>query len=157
MLLTRVSRVAFVEFTTPLAAAAVKAKIEQGSTQPMYMGKRHSVSYTNPNSNPFRTLPKEAPQRDRPRDFQGGRGGPDRVGHVGPPVGIAGGPVGVAGGMNNMGGGFRGGRGNFGPNRGGMGFNPMGNRGGFGGSVGGPQGSPQPGFLTPMGIMLPRP
>jgi hypothetical protein len=72
--------VAFVEFASPQAAAAVKAKIESGSSQPMYLGKRHSVSYTNPNANPFRTLPKEAPQRDRPRDFPGA--GEDRIAEV---------------------------------------------------------------------------
>ena len=152
-----ICRVAFVEFTSPQAAAAVKAKVEAGSNQPMYMGKRHSVSYTNPNSNPFRTLPKEAPQRDRPRDFQAGRGtsGPDRGGHIGgggPPPNVGGGPVVGAGAGMNMGGGFRGGRGGFagrgGGNMGGAPF--MGGRGGFGGPVGGPQGSPQPAFQPPM-------
>jgi hypothetical protein len=146
--------VAFVEFTTPQAAAAVKAKIESQANQPTYLGKRHSVSYTNPNSNPFRTLPKEAPQRDRPRDFSAGRG-TDRVGHVaGPTPPVSGGPVGVAAGPGmgmGMGGGAFRGRGGFGAGRGNMGGPPfMGNRGGFGGPVG-PQGSPQPAFQTPMG------
>ncbi|KAI5821160.1 hypothetical protein BZA77DRAFT_1600 [Pyronema omphalodes] len=145
--------VAFVEFTTAAAAAAaVKAKIESGSDQPMYMGKRHSVSYTNPLQNPFRTLPKEAPQRgDRPREFQPGNNRTDRMPHAPGPA--ASGPIG-GGAMPNVnpamgGGSFRGGRGGFG-GRGGMG-GFMGNRGGFGGPVGGPQASPQPGFQAPMG------
>ncbi|KAH0607499.1 uncharacterized protein H6S33_002533 [Morchella sextelata] len=154
--------VAFVEFTSPQAAAAVKLKIEAGGNQPAYMGKRHTVSYTNPAVNPFRTLPKDAPQRDRPRDgFQGGRGGNsssgagnDRSGHSAPPNMP---PVSMntGGGMNAGGGGnFRGGnRGGFGGARGNMGGGGfMGNRGGggFGGPVGAPQGSPQQGFQAPM-------
>lgn len=145
--------VAFVEFTSPQAAAAVKAKVEAGSNQPTYMGKRHSVSYTNPNTNPFRTLPKDAPQRDRPREFAGGRGSNDRVGgHAPGPIGsVASGPMGgppPVGGMA-MGSGFRGGRGGFNNPRGGMGAPFMAGRGNFTGPVS--QGSPQPGFQTPMG------
>ncbi|TGZ80470.1 hypothetical protein EX30DRAFT_51481 [Ascodesmis nigricans] len=142
--------VAFVEFTTPQAAAAVKAKIESGSNQPAYMGKRHSVNYTNPNTNPFRTLPKDAPQRDRPRDFQAGRGtgAPHSAGPVNAPIGAAAGAMGMNAGMPM--GGFRGGRGGFsGPVRGGMGAPFMGGRGGFAPPV--QQGSPQQGFQTPMG------
>lgn len=150
---TNFTRVAFVEFTSPQAAAAVKAKIESGANQPTYMGKRHSVNYTNPNSNPFRTLPKDAPSRDRPRDYQSGRGGGgvsmQNTGSSGP----VGGPPPNQMGMNpamNMGG-FRGGRGGFnGPARGGMPGQFMAGRGGFGGPV--PQGSPQPGFQAPMGF-----
>lgn len=119
------------------------------------MGKRHTVSYTNPNSNPFRTLPKDAPQRDRPRDYSAGRGGGnDRAGgHVPGPIGsvvtgpIGGGPPVGGMGMNNS---FRGGRGGFNQPRGNMGGPFMGGRGNFG-PVGGPQGSPQPGFQSPMG------
>lgn len=163
----RFARVAFVEFTSPQAAAAVKAKIEAGGNQPAYMGKRHTVSYTNPAVNPFRTLPKDAPQRDRPRDgFQSGRGGGgsggggggggDRSGHSVPPnmppMGMTGGMnPGVGGGGGGGGGNFRGNRGGFGGARGNMGGGGfMGNRGGFGGPVGAPQGSPQQGFQTPM-------
>jgi len=147
--------VAFVEFASPQAAAVVKAKVEAGSTQPTYMGKRHSVSYTSPSSNPFRTLPKEAPQRDRPRDIQAGRGaagGADRGGHIGgggPPANVGSPLVGAGVGMN-MAGGFRG-RGGFPGRGGGMGGAPFMGRGGFGGPVGGPQGSPQPTFQSPMG------
>ncbi|PUU82726.1 hypothetical protein B9Z19DRAFT_1099038 [Tuber borchii] len=145
--------VAFVEFTSPQAATAVKNKIEVGGSQPAYMGKRHTVSYTNPSVNPFRTLPKDAPQRDRSRDgFQGGRGGNsassgERGGHSAPPA-VQPPAISMTGGMNP--GSFRGNRGGFGgPNRGSMGGGFVGNRGGFGGPVGGPQ-SPQPGFQAPM-------
>ncbi|KAL7275450.1 hypothetical protein RUND412_001602 [Rhizina undulata] len=152
--------VAFVEFTTPQAAAAVKAKIESGFNQPAYLAKRHTVTYTNPSINPFRTLPKDAPQRDRPsRDFQAGaRAGSDR-GSL--PTSVPSMPTGGMGMSNmntggmNMGGNFRGNRGAFsGGNRGNVGGGGgfMGNRGGFSGNpVGPPQGSPQQGFQTPMG------
>ncbi|KAI5806879.1 hypothetical protein EDC01DRAFT_608717 [Geopyxis carbonaria] len=133
--------VAFIEFTTPQAATAVKAKVESGYDRPAYMGKRHSVSYTNPNSNPFRTLPKDAPQRDRP--FVGARSG-DRGGHS--PVGM--GSTGATTINHN----FRGNRGGFGgPARGNLSGQFMGGRAGFTGAIGASPGSPQTGFQNPMG------
>lgn len=143
--------VAFVEFTSPQAASAVKSKIESGTGQPSYMGKRHTVNYTNPSTNPFRTLPKDAPQRDRSRDgFQSGRGMSDRSVHS-PPVGMtpsAG--IGMGSGMS-IGNGFRSNRGGFaGPGRGNISGGFIGSRGGFAATIGGPQSSPQPAFQTPM-------
>ncbi|KAG5513987.1 hypothetical protein PMAC_000609 [Pneumocystis sp. 'macacae'] len=55
--------VAFVEFTTPQAATAVKLFLEN-TTNPAYMNgnKKFSVSFSS-TSNPFRTLPKEPPSK----------------------------------------------------------------------------------------------
>jgi len=53
---------AYVEFTSPQAATAVKQKIESyGEGQPP--SKRHTVGFASPATNPFRTLPKDAPAR----------------------------------------------------------------------------------------------
>ncbi|KAG4301365.1 hypothetical protein PCANB_002251 [Pneumocystis canis] len=55
--------IAFVEFTTPQAATAVKLFLEN-TTNPAYMNgnKKFSVSFSTL-SNPFRTLPKEPPSK----------------------------------------------------------------------------------------------
>ncbi|EMR10742.1 hypothetical protein PNEG_00891 [Pneumocystis murina B123] len=55
--------IAFVEFTTPQAATAVKLFLEN-TTNPAYMNgnKKFSVSFSSL-SNPFRTLPKEPPSK----------------------------------------------------------------------------------------------
>lgn len=55
--------IAFVEFTTPQAATAVKVFLEN-TTNPAYMNgnKKFSVSFSSL-SNPFRTLPKEPPPK----------------------------------------------------------------------------------------------
>ncbi|CCJ29603.1 unnamed protein product, partial [Pneumocystis jirovecii] len=55
--------IAFVEFTTPQAATAVKLFLEN-TTNPAYMNgnKKFSVSFSS-TSNPFRTLPKEPPSK----------------------------------------------------------------------------------------------
>ncbi|KAE8147804.1 hypothetical protein BDV25DRAFT_159612 [Aspergillus avenaceus] len=96
---------AFLEFITLQAATATKHKIETfsvtGST-----GRRHTVNYTNPQPNPFRTLPKDAPMRkdNQARAMSGGFNSPSQNMNFG---------------MNNMGG-FRGGRGGGFNNRGGM-------------------------------------
>ncbi|KAJ6087312.1 hypothetical protein N7467_006226 [Penicillium canescens] len=63
---------AFVEFTTPQAATATKHSIDSDATLKL------PVQYTSPHSNPFRTLPKDAPMRnDRGRGggFNAGGGG----------------------------------------------------------------------------------
>ncbi|KAI9778256.1 MAG: hypothetical protein M1839_008280 [Geoglossum umbratile] len=142
---------AFVEFTSPQAATAAKQKIEAFHGQG-YSTKRHTVSFTSPTTNPFRTLPKDAPARgkDGPRE----RDNRSQAGSFNSPTGMGSGPnpPQVNFGMNNMGGGgFRGGRGGFG-NRGG----PMNNMGGgygqrsFSGPMGG--GPPNTGFQGgPMG------
>ncbi|CAI7578322.1 unnamed protein product [Penicillium glandicola] len=130
---------AFVEFTTTQASTATKHNIEKsgGPTR------KHTVQYTNPHQNPFKTLPKDTPMRNA-----GGRGG--GVAHStgsNPNYGM----------NNHTGGGFRG-RGGF--NNRGMGsnmnnnfnnrnnFNPM---GGFQGGapnpmMGGFQGAPMGGM-----------
>ncbi|KAB8077164.1 hypothetical protein BDV29DRAFT_68505 [Aspergillus leporis] len=100
---------AFVEFTTLQAATAVKHKIETFSITGS-SGRKHSVNYTNPQPNPFRTLPKDAPMRkdNQARSMSGGFNSSAQNMNFG---------------MNNMGGGgggFRGGRGGGYNNRGGM-------------------------------------
>ncbi|KAK3996517.1 hypothetical protein QBC44DRAFT_365640 [Cladorrhinum sp. PSN332] len=72
----------YVTFTTQQAATAVKLIIEgQGSSnQPGQ--KRHIVIYSSPGHNPFRTLPKDTPNRG-PRDAQNrpAPGGPNQGQH----------------------------------------------------------------------------
>ncbi|KAJ5114765.1 hypothetical protein NUU61_000524 [Penicillium alfredii] len=129
---------AFVEFTTPQAATSTKHQIEaNGAT-----GRKYMVNYTNPHTNPFRTLPKDTPMRkDGNRGFNTGANQNMNFGM-----------------NNNMGGGFRG-RGGYNNNRGmGGNFNnrgnfnnPMGFQGGgaaapAGGMMGGFQGAPMGGM-----------
>ncbi|KAJ5885136.1 hypothetical protein N7495_009646 [Penicillium taxi] len=126
---------AFVEFSTPAAAATTKTLIESNH--------KFNISFTNPHSNPFRTLPKDTPVR---RD--GGRGGMSggftNNGHAQ--------NQNFSGGMNM--GGYRG-RGGYNNNNNnnnnrGMGmnnfgrgnYNSMGFQGGGGGFQGGFQGAP---------------
>jgi hypothetical protein len=106
---------AFVEFISIEAAAAMMAMIEFRSSQPIHLGKRHSVCYATPNANPFHTLPKEAPQQDHHGDFPGARGTFERRGYTGRSLaGMGGGgPMGVSRPGMNMGGDLRG-RGSFG-------------------------------------------
>ncbi|QKX63896.1 uncharacterized protein TRUGW13939_11068 [Talaromyces rugulosus] len=133
---------AFVEFTTPQGATAVKHLIEHyaNSGQP---GRKHSANYTSPHQNPFRTLPKDAPARkDDRNNRQFNQTGNQNYG--------------MNNNMGGGGGGFRG-RGGF-NNRGGMGYNNnrnfssgMGGGGFQGGAGGGPMGGA--GFQNPMGGM----
>ncbi|KAK4162485.1 putative rrm domain-containing protein [Cladorrhinum sp. PSN259] len=61
---------AYLTFNTQQAATAVKSVIEeQGSSSNQPGQKRHNVIYSSPAHNPFRTLPKETPNRG-PRDAQ---------------------------------------------------------------------------------------
>ena len=108
------NRQAYVEFTTTQAATATKHKIESTGA-PGQANRKHMVTYTYPQANPFRTLPKDAPMR---KDNQA-RGGGGFNSPMNNNMGF----------MNNMGGGggFRGGRGGF-NNRGGMNNNNMGYR-----------------------------
>ncbi|RDW77424.1 hypothetical protein BP6252_05477 [Coleophoma cylindrospora] len=53
---------AYVEFTSQQAATAAKHKIDAFGEGQQYV-KKHTVTYSNPNVNPFRTLPKDAPMR----------------------------------------------------------------------------------------------
>lgn len=137
------SRQAFVEFKSPQAATVAKHKIESLTTN-QQNARKYTVNYTQPHTNPFRTLPKDNPMRgkdDRSRSSSTGFNSPVQ---------------GMNFGMGNTGG-FRGGRGG-GFNRGGMnmgGFNanrnftaPM--TSGFQG------GAMNPGFQgTPVGGMQP--
>jgi hypothetical protein len=64
MLLTLLCfRQAYVEFASQQAATAVKHKIDAfGDLQ--QFAKKHTVTYSNPNVNPFKSTPKDAPVRD---------------------------------------------------------------------------------------------
>ncbi|CZT04988.1 hypothetical protein WAI453_007542 [Rhynchosporium graminicola] len=53
---------AYVEFSSQQAATAAKHKIDAFGEGQQYV-KKHTVTYSNPNVNPFRTLPKDAPAR----------------------------------------------------------------------------------------------
>ncbi|KAG9229156.1 hypothetical protein BJ875DRAFT_524192 [Amylocarpus encephaloides] len=126
---------AYVEFQSQQAATAAKQKIDAFGEGQQYV-KKHTVTYSNPNANPFRTLPKDAPARAG-KEGQGNRGGSNNY-------------SGDRGNSSGFGGNFRGGRtpsynargnmnqGNFnrnnfpGPAMGNMngGFNPQ--MGGFG-------------------------
>ncbi|KAI9050361.1 hypothetical protein LZ554_005527 [Drepanopeziza brunnea f. sp. 'monogermtubi'] len=53
---------AYVEFSSQQAATAAKHKIDAFGEGQQYV-KKHTVIYSNPNVNPFRTLPKDAPAR----------------------------------------------------------------------------------------------
>ncbi|KAJ5116249.1 hypothetical protein N7456_000597 [Penicillium angulare] len=130
---------AFVELTTPQAATATKQQIESFSAS----GRKYVVHYTNPHSNPFRTLPKDAPMRKD--NNRGGMSGNYNSGNQNVNFGgnTGGGGMGMGGG-----GGFRG-RGGYNNNRG-MGGN-MGNfnnRGNFNNNMGGGfQGGGGPGMM----------
>ncbi|KAI9894920.1 MAG: hypothetical protein M1814_000140 [Vezdaea aestivalis] len=71
---------AFVEFISAQASTAVKQKIESFGSGEQY-AKKHAVSFTNPVNNPFRTLPKDAPARDKNhnRDSRAISGGPPNM------------------------------------------------------------------------------
>ncbi|KAJ5162187.1 RRM domain protein [Penicillium capsulatum] len=128
---------AYVEFTTTQASTASKHIIESGDAAG---GRKHAVNYTNPHTNPFRTLPKDAPMRkDANRNTPGGF---NAGGNQNFPMNMGGGGYRGRGGYNNRGMGNM----NF-NNR--NNFNPM---GGFQG--GGPAGGMMPGFQGgPMGGM----
>lgn len=90
---------------------------ENGSGQ---MQRRPTVSYHSAGNNPFKTLPKDAPQRARDNAGRGAPAGPGSFNNAGPANNFQAG----GGGGGNFQGGFRG-RGGY-NNRGGMrgGFNP---------------------------------
>ncbi|KAF6840620.1 rrm domain protein [Colletotrichum plurivorum] len=128
----------YVEFTSQQAATAAKHAMEStDGTVP----KKHQITYSNPNVNPFRTLPKDAP--NRAGKDQGNRPGAG-YNNQGPSMGGEfrgngyrgrGGFNGPRGGMNqnfnrNFSGGMGGG---FNNNMGGGGFNNGMGGGNFGG------------------------
>jgi hypothetical protein len=124
-------RQAYLDFSSQQAATATKHQIElpeEGQAVP----KKHSVIYSSPNNNPFRTLPKDAPARGKD---VGSRGGGNMGGYNDRGTNNNGG---------NFGGGFRGRGGYNNNNRGGYnrnfsganmggGFNNNNNMGGGGG------------------------
>ncbi|KAI9715885.1 MAG: hypothetical protein M1812_005705 [Candelaria pacifica] len=138
---------AFIELSSPQAATAVKQKIESFGAGQQY-AKKHTVTYTSASTNPFRTLPKDAPARgkDGPRE----RDNRSTTGSFNSPGGMGGGganPAPTNFNMNNMGGGgFRGGRGGY--NNRGAAMQNM--NGGYGNrSFSGPMHTPHGGFQGP--------
>ncbi|KAI3330686.1 hypothetical protein F4824DRAFT_478057 [Ustulina deusta] len=108
---------AYLEFSSQQAATAAKHQIESaGSEGTQPGGKKHNVIYSSPVTNPFRTLPKDAPARGK--DNSVSRGG-------------------VSGSFNERGGGNFRGRGNFNGPRGGFNRNFAGGNMGSGGGGGG--------------------
>jgi hypothetical protein len=125
-------RQAYVEFTSQQAATAAKHKIESFGDGLQYV-KKHTVAYSNPNVNPFRTLPKDAPTRAT-KDGQGNRATPSGYNSER--------------GGGNFGGNFRGRTPGYIPNRGNMNnINNNFNRNFSGQSMGNIGG----GFSSPMG------
>lgn len=125
-------RQAFIEFTNVQAATAAKHKIETVNASGQ-TGRKHTLNYTSPHTNPFRTLPKDAPMRKDNQARAAGNFTPNPAMNFG---------------MNNMGGGgFRGGRGGF-NNRGGMNNNIGFNRN-FQNPMGGFQPTPMMGGFQP--------
>ncbi|KAI1300427.1 hypothetical protein F5Y03DRAFT_397145 [Xylaria venustula] len=108
---------AYIEFTSQQAATAAKHQIESAGTEDAQPGgKKHNVIYSSPHTNPFRTLPKDAPARGK--DSSVSRGG-------------------ASGNFNDRGGGNFRGRGNFNGPRGGFNRNFTGGNMGGGGGGGG--------------------
>lgn len=134
---------AYVEFSSQQAATAAKHKIDTFGEGQKYV-KKHVVTYSNPNVNPFRTVPKDLPQRpvkDVPTARANAGGYSNDRGNQNGPGG-------------NFGGNFRGRTPGYNQNRGNMNTgnfnrnfqNPMGNMGGgFNSQIGGFQGSPMGG------------
>ncbi|OBT49469.1 hypothetical protein VE00_00327 [Pseudogymnoascus sp. WSF 3629] len=134
---------AYVEFSSQQAATAAKHKIDTFGEGQQYV-KKHVVNYSNPNVNPFKTLPKDAPMRagkdgptnrpvagnyDRTQQSSGNNYGGNFRGRGGYNRGNM---------NNNMGGGFN--RNFQNPGIGGMGGNFQAPMGGFNaGSMGGGQ------------------
>ncbi len=134
------NRQAYILFKSPQAATAAKHKIESFGEGQQYT-KKFSVSYTNPFTNPFKTLPKDGPMRNanNNRSTASGYGNSGNVSsqHTG---------------FNNSGGGYRGNRAGGYNNRGATssGYN----RGGFQPAAGAFQGGAMGGFQnTAMGGM----
>lgn len=144
-------RQAYVLFKSPQAATAAKQKIESFGEGQQYT-KKFIVSYTNPFTNPFRTLPKDGPMRNSnpPSNSRSTPGGFSGSGGMNIP------PAPAPFSMNNPSAGYRGNRGGGYNNRGGgMNSMPGYHRGGFQQAIaGGFQGNPMGGFQgNPMGGM----
>ncbi|KAF7960512.1 hypothetical protein EAE96_000192 [Botrytis aclada] len=129
---------AYVEFTSQQAATAVKRKIDAFGEGHQYV-KKQTVTFHNPNVNPFRTLPKDAParatkegQNSRSSSGPGGYNS-ERGSHT----------------SGNFGGNFRGRGGGYNSSRGGMNNNM--NQGNFNRNFSGSGGSMGGGFSSSMG------
>ncbi|KAI0162025.1 hypothetical protein GGR57DRAFT_309097 [Xylariaceae sp. FL1272] len=164
---------AYLEFMSQQAATAAKHAIESPASDGSQPGaKKHTVIYSSPSNNPFRTLPKDAPARAK--DSGGARGGASggfergggnfrgRGNFNGPrgggygnrnfPGGNMGGGSGFQHNNNNMGGGG-GFNNNMGGGGGNFGFNNMGGGGGnFGGFRGGMMGNNMGGGMRGGGV-----
>ncbi|KAI5204887.1 hypothetical protein AUEXF2481DRAFT_5019 [Aureobasidium subglaciale EXF-2481] len=149
---------AFVELASPQAATALKHRIDSFGADQQYV-KKHTCIYVRPDYNPFKTSPKDAPQRGKvatpgaynngpafqqSSGFRGGRGGYTRGGMNNMNTGMNMGGMGRGGFNNpqmNMMGGFNGGAmaGNFNNNNmmGGFNNNAMGGFNNRGGMMGG--------------------
>ncbi|KAF2741558.1 hypothetical protein EJ04DRAFT_558252 [Polyplosphaeria fusca] len=121
----------YVRLQTPQAATAFKRQLDTFYNDQPHT-KKPTVTYTNPQSNPFKTLPKDVPARDKARG--------DRA-----PAGNYGGGQGGGGGNFNRGG-FNN-RGNF--NRGGMNNNMGFQNRNFANPAGGNMGSGMGGYNAP--------
>lgn len=115
----------YVLLQSPQAATALRHQIDAAYKDQAH-AKKPTAIFNAPHVNPFKTLPKDAPVRDKNRD--GGRGN------------YSGGGGGQGGSFNRFNN-----RGNFNSNRGGAGFQ---NRN-FSGPVGGNMGGPMGGFGGP--------
>lgn len=121
---------AFADFSSPQAATASKHKVDSFTTGPQKT-RKHNVTYTNPLSNPFKTLPKDGPQRGK--DDRSIRSNSASYNSNGPPQNSFA--------SNNFSsGGFRGGRGGYNNNRGASNMGGGYNRNFSGGFQGPPRG-----------------
>ncbi|CAI6014346.1 unnamed protein product [Clonostachys chloroleuca] len=94
----------FIEFSTVAASSSAKHLIDRMPADGGHLGqKKISTQYWNPNINPFRTLPKDAPARGKDQTRGGVSGSYNERGNY-----------------NNAGGGFSRGRGGFNGGRGNM-------------------------------------
>ncbi|TIA74487.1 hypothetical protein D6C83_00492 [Aureobasidium pullulans] len=147
---------AFVELASPQAATALKHRVDSFGADQQYV-KKHTCIYVRPDYNPFKTSPKDAPQRNKVAapgaynngpafqqtgGFRGGRGGYNRGGMNNMNTGM--GMGNMRGGYNNpqmnmMAAGFNGGAmgGNFNNNMMGGFNNAMGGFNNRGGMMGG--------------------
>lgn len=143
-------RQAYVLFKSPQAATAAKQKIESFGEGQQYT-KKFKVNYTNPFTNPFRTLPKDGPTRSN-NPPSNTRSTPSGFNNTG---GMNSMPQGQVGYNMNHSNNYRGNRSGGHNNRGGMNNMSGYNRGGFQQPMtGGFQGNAMGGFQgTPMGAM----
>jgi hypothetical protein len=165
----------FIEFSTVAASSSAKHLIDKMPADGGHLGqKKISTQYWNPNINPFRTLPKDAPARGKDQTRGGVSGSYNERGNY----------SNAGGGFSRGRGGFNGGRGNMNQNNynrnfsggnnmgynnnmmGGGGFNGHNGQGNFGfnnrGMMGGMRGGPNMRgrggmMMNPMGMGMGMP